>query len=291
MDERETLSTLCFLLSPAAWSTWMSMLYACTSQFELITVWKTDLIWPFDIIHPLLLPRYCLYLHTKTTNLILKYGTYPPCSCSSLLIPLPIALFQPLSHIPQIIKKWPLSTQVGNLSLLNYTHTFIGHTICYISIVVHAVSHQLALWWQWKVLNEFLCSPEPLLHVLVFPDIERARTHGGCHPAIGWVSFVNVHQQKISHITELLHQPAESWQVADEGGSGGWAKVDHQGAIWRLKIQKPTFVSSWGPGTGGQVAHVTDTATPPWTCRHLHQFGVGCLTTKFDLRRLNKDFN
>lgn len=81
------------------------------------------------------------------------------CTCPSLLLPFTIALFQPLPHILQIVKKRPLATQVGNLSLLYYKHTFIGHTVRYISIVVHAVSYQLALRWQGKVLNEFARCP------------------------------------------------------------------------------------------------------------------------------------
>lgn len=213
------------------------------------------------------------------------------CACPPLLLPLTVALFQPLPHLLQIVKKRPLPTQVGNLSLLYYTHPFIGHTVRHIGIVVHAVSHQLALRWQGKVLNEFARRSEPLLQVLMLPDIERARAHRRGHPAIWRVSLINVHKQEISYITEVLHQLPESRQVADEGGSGGWAKVDHQRAIRWLEIQKAALISIPDPGTRRHISHITDTAAPPRAIGHLHQFGVWCLAAQFHLGDVeNKDY-
>lgn len=140
--------------------------------------------------------------------------------CSLFLLPFPVALFQPLSYILQIVKKRALTPQVGDLSLLHYTHPFIRHAIRHISIVVHAVGHQLTLRRKRKVLDEFTCRSQPLLQVLMFPDAEGAGAHRGRHPAIRWVSLLNVHQQEISHVTEVLYQLPKRWQVADEGGSG-----------------------------------------------------------------------
>lgn len=96
-------------------------------------------------------------------------------------------------HILQIVKKRPLAAQVGDLSLFYYTHSFIGHTIGHISIVVHAVCYQLTLWWEGKVLNEFACRSQPLFQVLVFWDIEGARAQSRCHPSIGRMSLIYVH--------------------------------------------------------------------------------------------------
>lgn len=234
---------------------------------------------------------FALYVHTKPNNASFpfwKTGRILLCTCPSSLLPLAVALFQPLPHILQIVKKRPLTAQVGDLSLLHYAHPFIGHTISDICIVVHAVGHQLALRRQGKVLNEFLCSSEPLLQALMLPDVKRALAHGRGHPAIRWVSLINVHQQKISYITEVLHQLPESWQVADERGSGGWSKVDHQRAIQWLKIQKATLISISDLGTRWHISHVTDIAGPGKAIRHLHQFGVWCLAAKFYLKEVKR---
>lgn len=113
--------------------------------------------------------------------------------CLPLRLPFTVALFQPLPYILQIVKKRPFATKVSDLPLLYYTHPFIGNTISHISVVVHAVGHQLTLRWQGKLLNEFARRSQPLLQVLVFPYAERALAHRRGHPAIRWMSLINVH--------------------------------------------------------------------------------------------------
>lgn len=194
-------------------------------------------------------------------------------------------MLQPLPHLLQIVKKGALAPQVGDLSLLHDTHPFIGHAVRRVGVVVHAVSHQLALRRQGKVLNECARRSQPLLQVLMLPDVEGAGAHGRGHPAVGRVSLVDVHQQEISHVAEVLHQLPESRQVADEGGSGGRAEVHHQRAVRGLEVQEAALVSVPDPGTRWHSGHIADAAAPPRPVGNLHQFGVWRLAAEFHLRR------
>lgn len=153
------------------------------------------------------------------------------CSCLPLLLLRIVDPFQPLPNLIQIVKEGSLPSKVDNFSLLYYTNSFIGYTKRNVGIIVHAVSHQLALWWQRKVLDECACCSKPLLQILMLLDIKRIGAHRRGHPAIRGVGLINVHKQKISYITEVLYQPPERRQLADERGSGGWAKINHQRAI------------------------------------------------------------
>lgn len=111
---------------------------------------------------------------------------------TSLRLPFTVALLQPLPHILQIVEKGPFATKVSDLSLLYYTHPFIGDTVSYISIVVHAVSNQLTLGRQGKMLDEFARCSQTFLQVLVLPDADGARTHGR-GPAVRWMGLIDIH--------------------------------------------------------------------------------------------------
>lgn len=75
--------------------------------------------------------------------------------------------------------------------------------------------------------------------------------------------------------------------MADEWGSGGRTKVDHQGAIGRFKIQKMTLDSVAETGSGQHVGYVID-AAPAGSIWDLDQFGVWRLTAELHLRTKEK---
>lgn len=193
------------------------------------------------------------------------------------LLPLAVALFQPLAHLLQVVKKRPFSTKVCNLPLLYNADPFIGNTVGNVGVVVHTVCHQLTLRRERKVFNKFLCCSDSLFQVLMLSDVKRAGAHRRGLPAVWRVSLINVHKQEVSHITEVLHQLPEGRQVADEWGSGGRAKVDNQRAIGWFKIQKMTLDSIAKTGSRQHVGYVIDVA-PVGSIWHLDQFGVWCLT-------------
>lgn len=207
----------------------------------------------------------------------------PAFTLAPALLPLAVALFQPLAHLLQVVKKRPFPTEVCDLPLLYDAHPFVGNAVGNVSVVVHAVCHQLTLRRQRKVFDKFPGCSESLFQALVLPDVKRAGAHGRGLPAVRRVSLVNVHKQEISHIAEVLHQLPEGRQVADERGSGGRAKVDNQRAIGRFKIQKMTLHSITETGSRPHVGHATD-AAPAGSIWHLDQFGVWCLTAELHLR-------
>ena len=126
-----------------------------------------------------------------------------------------------MTDVLQVVEKRSLPAQVGYLFALHDTHSLVGYPVCYVGIVVHAVSHQLALRRQRKVLNKLACRHYPLLQTAVLPDLKRVLPDGWRLPAIRRVSFIYVYQEEVCHIGKLLHQPPECRQVADKGGSGG----------------------------------------------------------------------
>ncbi|KAF3844314.1 hypothetical protein F7725_007477 [Dissostichus mawsoni] len=103
------------------------------------------------------------------------------------------------------------------------------------------ICHQLTLGGQGKVLDKFACGPQPLLQVLVFLDIERAGAHRRGHPTI---------RREVSYLTEVFHQLAESWQVADEGGQVAEPKLTTRGRSDDSKSRRlhSSLVPAMAPG-------------------------------------------
>lgn len=160
-----------------------------------------------------------------------------PNSCGEWISSFAEVLLQPKPDLLKVVEKGAFAPQVGNFLSLHNAYSLKWNPVGHIGIVVHAVSHHLALRWQGKVLKELVSSCTSLFLAFVFLNFEWRGRDSRCSPAIWWVSFIDVDQQKVSHTRELLHQLAEGWQLACERGSGSWAKVDHQWPLWVGKIQ------------------------------------------------------
>lgn len=54
-------------------------------------------------------------------------------------------------------------------------------------------------------------------------------------PCVTWMSFLNVHRQKISHVTKLSHNAEVFSHSCSKNWTGPAAKVDHQ---WTVSLAK-----------------------------------------------------
>lgn len=105
---------------------------------------------------------------------------------------LSVALLEPVPNIFKVVEKWTLTPKVSNFILLYNANPLIGHTVGYVGVVVHAVSHQLALRRQGEMVQKCPGSKHPLLQITVFPHFKRKVLHGRSHPAIRGVSLIYV---------------------------------------------------------------------------------------------------
>lgn len=173
----------------------------------------------------------------------------------------------------QVVEKGTLSSQVGYFFLLDDAHPLVRHAVGHVGVVVHAVGYELALRGQGKLVEELLGGQDAFLQAAVLPDFEGAGGHGGGGPAIGGVRLVDVDQEEIRHVGELFNQPPEKGQLANEGGSGGRAEVDHQGAVGRFEVEEAALVFGVAGGAAASGAQTVD----------LHDLGVGRLAAELDL--------
>lgn len=200
-----------------------------------------------------------------------------PNSCGERISSFAEILLQPKPDLLKVVEKGAFAPQVGNFLSLHNAYSLKWNSVGYIGIVVHAVSHHLALRWQGKVLKELVSSCTSLFLAFVFLNFEWRGGDSRRSPAIWWVSFIDVDQQKVSHTRELLHQLAEGWQLACERGSGSWAKVDDQWPLWVGKIQKVAFGSTL-------ATNVLPAATAVITALgYVDYTGVWGFTSQFDL--------
>ena len=72
------------------------------------------------------------------------------------------------------------------------------------------------------------------LKSLYSPDCFLSFSYLEC-PCITWMSFLNVHRQKISHVTKLSHNAEIFSHSCSKNWTGPAAKVDHQ---WTVSLAK-----------------------------------------------------
>lgn len=73
-------------------------------------------------------------------------------SCREWISSFSEVLFQPKPNLLKVVEKGAFASQVGNFLSLHNAYPLKGNPVGHIGIVVHAVSHHLALRWQGKVL-------------------------------------------------------------------------------------------------------------------------------------------
>lgn len=78
-------------------------------------------------------------------------------------LPLPIAVFEPLLYVFNVVIKRTLPSQITDFILLYDAHPFVGDAVRHVGIVVHAVGRQPALWRQSEMLDEPLRRHHALL--------------------------------------------------------------------------------------------------------------------------------